>query len=128
QVEQPVTEVVTGLDLVEWQLRIAAGEHLTINQDAVEWRGHSVECRIYAEDPDHGFLPFPGKIGNLSEPSGPGIRLDSGVYAGWNVPLEYDPLLAKLAAWGSTRADAIRRLDRALVEYVLAGLRNDIRS
>jgi acetyl-CoA carboxylase biotin carboxylase subunit len=126
QVEHPVTELVTGLDLVQWQLRIAAGEHLSVSQNGVEWRGHAIECRVYAEDPDHDFLPFPGKIENLSEPSGPGIRLDSGVYPGWNVPLEYDPLLAKLAAWGPTRADAIRRLDRALAEYVLTGIRTNV--
>jgi acetyl-CoA carboxylase biotin carboxylase subunit len=126
QVEHPVTELVTGLDLVEWQLRIASGERLTIKQEDVAWRGHAIECRIYAEDPDHNFLPFPGKIENLAEPSGPGIRLDSGVYGGWNVPLDYDPLLAKLAAWAPTRAAAIRRLDRALAEYVLTGIRTNI--
>jgi len=126
QVEHPVTELVTGLDLVEWQLKIAAGEPLTLRQEDIEWRGSAIECRIYAEDPDHDFLPSPGAISHLSEPSGPGIRLDSGVFEGWNVPLEYDPLLAKLAAWGPTRETAIRRLDRALSEYVLTGVRNNI--
>jgi len=126
QVEHPVTELATGFDLVEWQLRIAQGERLTVAQKDVAWRGHAIECRVYAEDPDHNFLPFPGKIENLSEPSGPGIRLDSGVYPGWNVPLDYDPLLAKLAAWAPTRAAAIRRLDRALAEYVLTGIRTNI--
>ena len=92
----------------------------------VTWRGSAIECRIYAEDPDHDFLPSPGRIVHLSEPSGPGIRLDSGIFEGWNVPLEYDPLLAKLAAWGPTRETAIRRLDRALSEYVLTGVRNNI--
>ncbi|MBZ5675605.1 MAG: acetyl-CoA carboxylase biotin carboxylase subunit [Acidobacteriia bacterium] len=126
QVEHPVTELVTGLDLVEWQLKIAAGEPLTLRQEDIEWRGSAIECRIYAEDPDHDFLPAPGTISHLSEPSGPGIRLDSGIFEGWNVPLEYDPLLAKLAAWGPTRETAIRRLDRALSEYVLTGVRNNI--
>jgi acetyl-CoA carboxylase biotin carboxylase subunit len=126
QVEHPVTELVTGLDLVEWQLRIAAGERLTIQQEDVTWRGSAIECRIYAEDPDQGFLPSPGKIARLSEPSGPGIRLDSGVYEGWTVPLEYDPLLAKLAAWAPTREGAMGRLERALSEYSLSDVRNNI--
>ncbi|MBZ5635405.1 MAG: acetyl-CoA carboxylase biotin carboxylase subunit [Acidobacteriia bacterium] len=126
QVEHPVTELVTGLDLVEWQLKIAAGERLTLKQSDVTWRGSAIECRIYAEDPDHDFMPAPGTIVHLSEPSGPGVRLDSGIFEGWDVPLEYDPLLAKLAAWAPTRDAAIRRLDRALSEYVLTGVRNNI--
>ncbi|HEV8415569.1 MAG TPA: acetyl-CoA carboxylase biotin carboxylase subunit [Bryobacteraceae bacterium] len=126
QVEHPVTELVTGLDLVEWQLKIAAGERLTLQQDDVTWRGSAIECRIYAEDPDRDFMPAPGSIVHLSEPAGPGVRLDSGIFEGWNVPLEYDPLLAKLAAWGPTRESAIRRLDRALSEYVLTGVRQNI--
>ena len=126
QVEHPVTELVTALDLVEWQLKIAAGERLTIRQEDVTWRGSAIECRIYAEDPDHDFMPAPGRILHLNEPAGPGIRLDSGIFKGWNVPLEYDPLLAKLVAWGPTREAAIRRLDRALAEYVLTGVRNNI--
>jgi acetyl-CoA carboxylase biotin carboxylase subunit len=126
QVEHPVTELVTGIDLLVWQLKIAAGERLTLEQKDVEWRGSAIECRIYAEDPDRDFMPAPGTIVHLSEPSGPGVRLDSGIFEGWNVPLEYDPLLAKLAAWGPTRETAIRRLDRALSEYVLTGVRNNI--
>ncbi len=126
QVEHPVTELATGLDLVEWQLKIASGEELTLKQEHVAWRGSAIECRIYAEDPDHDFMPAPGTITRLSEPSGPGIRLDSGIFEGWQVPLEYDPLLAKLAVWGSTREIAINRLDRALSEYVLTGVRNNI--
>jgi acetyl-CoA carboxylase biotin carboxylase subunit len=126
QVEHLVTELVTGLDLVEWQLKIAAGERLSIAQEDVRWSGSAVECRIYAEDPENGFLPSPGKITALREPAGPGLRLDSGVYAGWTVPLDYDPLLAKLVAWGATRERAIGRLDRALAEYSLAGIRTNI--
>ena len=126
QVEHPVTELVTGLDLVEWQLKIAAGERLTLQQDDITWRGSAIECRIYAEDPDHDFMPAPGSILHLSEPSGPGVRLDSGIFEGWNIPLEYDPLLAKLAAWGPARDAAIGRLDRALSEYVLTGVRQNI--
>ena len=126
QVEHPVTELVTGMDLVEWQLRIAAGEKLTVRQEEVGWWGSAIECRVYAEDPDQGFLPFPGKIRRLSEPQGPGVRLDSGVYEGWEVPLEYDPLLAKLCAYGESREEAIRVLDRALSEYTLLGIRTNI--
>ncbi len=126
QVEHPVTELVTGLDLVHWQLRIASGEALGLKQEGVSWRGSAMECRIYAEDPDNQFLPSPGRIAQLREPGGPGIRLDSGVYEGWRVPLEYDPLLAKLVAWGPTRETAIARLDRALGEYAVVGIRTTI--
>jgi len=126
QVEHPVTELVTGLDLVEWQLRIAAGERLTISQEDVAWSGSAIECRVYAEDPAHHFMPSPGTITHLREPSGPGLRLDSGIYPGFTVPLDYDPLLAKLAAWGPTRERAIGRLDRALMEYSVAGIRTNL--
>ncbi len=125
QVEHPVTELVTSLDLVEWQLRIAAGEALTLRQEDIRWAGSAIECRIYAEDPDNQFLPFPGRITHLREPSGPGVRLDSGVYEGWTVPLEYDPLLAKLAAWGPTRERATEKLLRALAEYTVGGIRTN---
>ncbi len=126
QVEHPVTELVTGLDLVSWQLKIAAGEKLTIQQSEVRWTGSAIECRVYAEDPENNFLPFPGKITRLIEPSGPGIRLDSGVYEGWNVPFDYDPLLAKLAAWAPDRSAAIERLKRALTEYKVGGIRTNL--
>ncbi|MBM3724450.1 MAG: acetyl-CoA carboxylase biotin carboxylase subunit [Acidobacteria bacterium] len=126
QVEHPVTELVTGLDLVRWQLRIARGEHLTVRQQDVALRGWAIECRVYAEDPDNQFLPSPGRITHLVEPAGPGIRLDSGVYAGWNVPIDYDPLLAKLAAWAETRDDAADRLRRALGETVVGGIRTNV--
>ena len=125
QVEHPVTELVTGLDLVQWQLRIAAGERLTIQQEDVRWTGSAIECRLYAEDPEQQFLPSPGGITRLREPSGPGVRLDSGVYEGWNVPLDYDPLLAKLACWAPTRAEAIDRTRRALLEYEIGGIRTN---
>jgi len=126
QVEHPVTELVTGLDLVSWQLKIAAGERLSIQQSDVRWTGSAIECRVYAEDPENNFLPFPGKITYLAEPSGPGIRLDSGVYQGWNVPYDYDPLLAKLIAWAPDRAAAINRLKRALTEYKVGGIRTNL--
>ena len=126
QVEHPVTELATGLDLVHWQLRIAAGERLTLQQQDITWKGSAIECRIYAEDPDHGFLPSPGQITLLQQPSGPGIRLDSGVYQGFTVPLDYDPMLAKLVAWAESRPSAIERMRRALSEYSVEGIRTNI--
>jgi acetyl-CoA carboxylase biotin carboxylase subunit len=126
QVEHPVTELATGLDLVQWQLRIAAGEPLTIRQEDVRWTGSAIECRIYAEDPENNYLPSPGKITMLEQPSGPGIRLDSGVYEGWTVPLDYDPMLAKIAAWAPTRVGAAQRMRRALREYTVEGIRTNI--
>lgn len=126
QVEHPVTELATGLDLVHWQLRIASGERLSIEQKDVALRGSAIECRIYAEDPANNFMPSPGKITHLRQPSGPGIRRDSGVYPGWTVPLEYDPMLAKLAVWAPSRDAAIERMRRALGEYVVEGIRTNI--
>jgi acetyl-CoA carboxylase, biotin carboxylase subunit len=121
QVEHPVTELATGIDLVHWQLRIAAGEHLSIRQEDIRWTGAAIECRVYAEDPDNNFFPAPGRIAQYVEPAGPGVRVDSGVYAGWNVPLDYDPLLAKLTVWAETRDLAIRRMRRAVSEYHVLG-------
>jgi acetyl-CoA carboxylase, biotin carboxylase subunit len=126
QVEHPVTELVTGYDLVQLQLRIAAGEALPFTQKDVAWRGWAMECRVSAEDPENQFLPSPGKIEQLREPGGPGVRLDSGVYQGWTVPLEYDALLAKLVTWGPDRTAAIQRLARALAEYAITGLRTNV--
>ncbi len=126
QVEHPVTELVTGLDLVQLQFRIASGEPLPFKQEDIEVRGHAIECRVYAEDPDNNFFPSPGQITRLISPSGPGIRRDSGMYEGWTVPLEYDPLLAKLIGFGTTRQDAINRLQRALVEYFVGGIKTNI--
>jgi acetyl-CoA carboxylase biotin carboxylase subunit len=126
QVEHPVTELVTGYDLVQLQLRIAAGEALPFTQEQIALRGWAMECRICAEDPESNFFPSPGTILQLREPSGPGVRLDSGVYAGWSVPLEYDPLLAKLVAWGPDRNSAIQRLQRALEEYTITGVETNL--
>ena len=126
QVEHPVTEMVTGLDLVKLQIRIAAGEPLPIRQQEVVLRGHAIECRIYAEDPDNNFFPSPGKILSRRVPAGPGIRLDDGVYPGWVVPTDYDPLLGKLISWGADRAEAIARLRRALAEYSVGGIKTNV--
>jgi acetyl-CoA carboxylase biotin carboxylase subunit len=126
QVEHPVTELVTGLDLVHLQIRIAAGQRLPFTQDDVIIRGHAIECRIYAEDPDNNYFPSPGKITLLLLPSGPGIRRDSGMYEGWTVPMDYDPLLAKLIGYGTDRDQAIGRLTRALNEYFVGGIKTNI--
>jgi acetyl-CoA carboxylase, biotin carboxylase subunit len=127
QVEHPVTEWVTGLDLVRWQIRIAAGEPLALEQRDISWTGSAIECRVYAEDPDNNFFPSPGTIGQYAEPAGPGVRVDGGVYPGWTVPIEYDPLLAKLAVWGETREAAIDRMYRALGEYRVLGITTNLR-
>ncbi len=126
QVEHPVTELTTGLDLVHLQIRIAAGEKLPLAQEQIRLRGHAMECRIYAEDPDNNFFPSPGKITILIAPSGPGLRRDSGMYEGWNVPMEYDPLLAKLIAYGSDRKQVIARLQRAMHEYFVGGIKTNL--
>jgi len=126
QVEHPVTELVTGLDLVHLQIRIAQGEPLPVSQQDVELRGHAIECRVYAEDPDNGFFPSPGRITRLLQPGGPGIREDSGIYEGWVVPMDYDPMLSKLIAYAPTRELAIARLLRALDEYVIGGIRTNL--
>src|SRR5689334_9427262 len=126
QVEHPVTELVTGLDLVHLQLRIACGEKLPFRQEDIHLRGHAIECRIYAEDPENNFFPSPGKITRLITAAGPGVREDSGVYEGWQVPLEYDPLLAKLIVWARTRKQAIARMQRALDEYFIGGIKTNL--
>ncbi len=126
QVEHPVTELTTGLDLVHLQIRIAAGEKLPFKQEDVRLRGHAIECRIYAEDPDNNFFPSPGKISLLLLPSGPGIRRDSGMYEGWRVPIDYDPLLAKLIGYGTDREQATSRLRRALNEYFVGGIKTNL--
>jgi acetyl-CoA carboxylase biotin carboxylase subunit len=126
QVEHPVTEWVTGIDLVRWQIRIAAGEKLTIKQEDVRWIGSAIECRVYAEDPENNFFPSPGRLTQYEEPSGPGVRVDGGVYAGWTVPLDYDPLLAKLTVWSDTRSSAIDRMRRAVAEYRVLGIKTNL--
>jgi acetyl-CoA carboxylase biotin carboxylase subunit len=126
QVEHPVTEMITGLDLVREQIRIAAGEKLSLRQQDVRLHGHAIECRIYAEDPDNQFFPSPGEIVSLTEPDGPGVRVDSGAYQGWSVPMEYDPLIAKLTVWDEDRGSAIARLRTALREYNVTGIRTTL--
>src|SRR5262245_34102922 len=127
QVEHPITEMVTGTDLVRWQIRIARGERLDLDPEALlKPRGHAIECRIYAEDPDNNFLPSPGKILELRTPSGPGIRDDGGAAAGFDVPIYYDPMISKLVAWAEDRPAAVARMRRALTECLLAGIRTTI--
>jgi acetyl-CoA carboxylase biotin carboxylase subunit len=126
QVEHPVTEWCTGVDLVQEQFRVAAGLPLSFTQEEITLRGTAIECRISAEDPDHRFLPATGTVQALQEPSGPGVRLDSSLYAGLQVPLYYDPLLAKLIVWGKDRAQAIARLRRALDEYHIVGVKTTL--
>lgn len=126
QVEHPVTEMTTGIDLVTWQLRIANGEKIPWKQSDITCTGAAMECRIYAEDPFANFLPSPGKIQAYQEPSGPGVRVDSGVAAGSTVPMNYDPILAKLITWGESRPEALGRMQQALQEYVIAGIHTSI--
>ncbi len=126
QVEHPVTEMITGIDIVRHQIEIAAGNPLPFSQADIMGRGHAVECRIYAEDPENHFLPCPGEIRFLQEPSGPGIRNDCGVYSGFEVPVEYDPILSKLVAYGENREQAVRRMIRALQSYTVIGIRTPI--
>src|SRR6202165_255925 len=125
QVEHPVTEQVTGLDLVKLQIAIAAGHRLPFAWETITPRGHAMEVRLYAEDPQNNFFPSPGKILSRQAPSGPGIRLDEGVYEGWTVPMDYDPLLSKLIAWGNSREETIARLRRALDEYTVTGIKTN---
>ena len=126
QVEHPVTEMVTGIDIVKAQLRIAAGERLRFTQGDVSLKGHALECRIYAEDPDNGFVPCPGRIASLHEPSGPGIRNDNGMYEGIEIPIHYDPLISKLVAHAPSRDEAVDRMLRALKEMKIGGIKTNI--
>src|SRR5579863_9423403 len=126
QVEHPVTEMVTALDLVKLQIHVACGNALPFAQENIELRGHAMECRIYAEDPDNNFYPSPGKILKRRTPSGPGIRVDDGVYEGWTVPLDYDPMLDKVIVWGANRDEAIARMNRALNEYYATGIQTNV--
>jgi acetyl/propionyl-CoA carboxylase alpha subunit len=126
QVEHPVTEMVTGLDLVVAQLKIAQGEALGPEFDAVESTGHAIEVRLYAEDPFRRFAPSPGRIQWLRLPQGPGIRNDAGVYGGSEISIHYDPMIAKLIVWGRDREEAMRRLARALAELRIVGIKTNV--
>ncbi|HEU5361525.1 MAG TPA: hypothetical protein VFU42_10260, partial [Candidatus Deferrimicrobiaceae bacterium] len=126
QVEHPITEMVTGVDIVKEQIRIAAGERLSIRQEDVKQTGHAIECRVYAEDPDKNFFPCPGLITSLRTPGGPGVRDDSGVFEGFEIPIYYDPIISKLIAWGTDRPEAVARMKRALNEYVVTGVKTTI--
>jgi acetyl-CoA carboxylase, biotin carboxylase subunit len=126
QVEHPVTELVTGFDLVREQIRVAAGLSLSFTQADVRLTGHAVECRVYAEDPEQNFMPSPGRIAHLRVPAGPCVRDDGGVYEGAEVSIHYDPLISKLATWGRTRAEAIERMRRALDEYAVGGIKTTL--
>jgi len=121
QVEHPVTELVTGLDLVKLQIHVAAGEPLPFAQEELRQRGWALECRVYAEDPAAGFAPAPGKIETMHLPDGPGIRVDAGVSAGSEVPIFYDPMICKLITWGHDRNEAVARMRRALDEFRITG-------
>lgn len=126
QVEHPVTELVMGVDIVKEQFGIAAGEPLSVRKENLTARGAAIECRIYTEDPDNSFMPSGGRIAKLREPSGPWARVDSGVYEGYEVPLFYDPLIAKLIVWGRDREEAIERMRRALAEYAITGVKTTV--
>jgi acetyl/propionyl-CoA carboxylase alpha subunit len=126
QVEHPVTELTTGLDLVHWQIRVASGEHFPYQQEQLAQKGHAIECRIYAEDPANGFLPSTGKLLQYIEPRGPGLRVDSGFTAGDEVKHFYDPLLAKLIVYGENRETAIQRMQIALKDFVVHGVVTNI--
>ena len=126
QVEHPITELVTRIDIVTWQIRLAAGEALTLEQDRLTQRGHSIECRIYAEDPANGFLPSIGEIAFYRDPNGPGIRVDAGVEQGSRVSPYYDPMLGKVITWGHDRPEAIRKMVRALQDTVVLGVTTNI--
>ncbi|URD50984.1 hypothetical protein M5J74_03130 [Chroococcidiopsis sp. CCNUC1] len=122
QVEHPVTEMITGLDLIAEQIRVAQGESLQFTQEQVKLRGHAIECRINAEDPDRDFRPAPGRISGYLAPGGPGVRMDSHVYTDYRIPPYYDSLIGKLIVWGPDRPTAIRRMRRALREFALTGV------
>jgi acetyl-CoA carboxylase biotin carboxylase subunit len=126
QVEHPITERVVGVDLVKEQIRIASGEKLSLKQKNIRQTGHAIECRIYAEDPDRNFMPSPGLIKHITNPTGLGIRCDGYVYEGYRIPIYYDPLISKLIVWGENRTEAIKRMKRALYEYKITGIKTSI--
>ncbi|MBN2746509.1 MAG: acetyl-CoA carboxylase biotin carboxylase subunit [Bacteroidales bacterium] len=127
QVEHPITEVVSGVDLVRAQILVADGQPLPWKQEELSQKGHAIEARIYAEDPYNNFMPSPGLIKHLNEPLGPGIRHDGYVYSGFEIPMFYDPMVSKMIAWGNTREEAIERLKRAIADYVLSGVRTNLK-
>lgn len=126
QVEHPVTEMITGVDLIKEQIRVASGLPLTLKQEDVVFSGHAIECRINAEDPDRNFLPSPGRVDAYIAPGGPGVRVDSHCYPGYVIPQYYDSLVSKLIAWGRDRTEAIQRMQRALDEYAITGIKTTI--
>jgi acetyl-CoA carboxylase biotin carboxylase subunit len=126
QVEHPVTEMVTGLDIVKWMIRIANGDKLPFKQKSIAMNGHAIECRVYAEDPEMNFIPSPGTIVYVRPPSGPGIRIDSSIYSGSEITPYYDPMISKLIAWGETREATIRKMISALKEFVVLGVKTNI--
>jgi acetyl-CoA carboxylase biotin carboxylase subunit len=126
QVEHPVTEEVTGIDLVKEQILVAAGEKMSFRQQDVKWTGHAIECRINAEDFERGFRPSPGKVTYWYRPGGPGLRVDSHVYAGYVIPPHYDSMIGKLIAYGKDRPEAIRRMEIALEEMIVEGIKTTI--
>jgi acetyl/propionyl-CoA carboxylase alpha subunit len=126
QVEHPITEMTTGIDLAKWQLRIASGMDLTLNQNDLIQRGHAIECRIYAEDPSNGFLPSIGTLKKVESPTGPNIRDDTGIYTGMNVTPYYDPMLAKLVVSSENRSESIDKMIWALSRYVVLGVTTNI--
>jgi pyruvate carboxylase subunit A len=126
QVEHTITEIITGVDIVRQQIAIAAGESLPFDQSDLSIRGHAIECRINAEDPINNFSADPGKITRYRSPGGPGIRVDSGIHMGYTIPANYDSMIAKLCAWDSTRQDAIKRMLRAISEYIILGVKTTL--
>lgn len=126
QVEHPITEAVVGVDLVREQINVANGLKLTYSQDQITQRGHAIECRVYAEDPNNNFMPCPGKIRNITEPLGIGVRTDGYVYSGYEIPIYYDPMISKIIVWGENRLEAINRMNRVLDEYKISGVKTSI--
>ena len=122
QVEHPITEERTGIDIVKEQIKIAGGEHLKFKQKEIEFRGHSIECRINVENPSKGFMPCPGKVTGLNLPGGNGIRIDTAIYEGYTIPPYYDSMIAKIIVYGTTRNEAIAKMKRALEELVIEGV------
>ena len=127
QVEHPITERTTGIDLVKEQIHIANGEKLRLKQEDIKQSGHSIECRIYAEDTDNNFMPSPGTIKHITEPMGLGVRIDGYAYKGYKIPIHYDPMISKMIVWAQTRPEAIQRMKRALSEYKITGVKTSIK-